>query len=85
MPFTSSVFKIYLKCIYGTTVSNLGRHSAKADVIADMKSKIILSRWQFCTDVIFSATSKVQNYQNKIEEKFLYSNKCMLATYFREF
>ena len=50
--------------------SNSRRHSANADVIADVKSKIILSRQQFFADVIFSATSKVQNYQNKTGEKF---------------
>ena len=62
-------------------LSNPHRHSANADV----KSKIILSCWQFFADVIFSATSKVQNYQNKTGEEFLYSNKCVFTTYFKEF
>ena len=41
------------------------QHSANADVIADVKSKIIVSRQHFFADVIFSTTSEVQNYQNK--------------------
>ena len=41
------------------------RHSANADIIADAKSKIIVSRLQFFADEIFSNPSKVQNYQNK--------------------
>ena len=32
----------------------------------------------------FSATSKVQNYQNKTGEKFLYPNIYVLTTYFKE-
>ena len=36
-----------------------------ADIIADAKSKIIVSRLQFFADEIFSNPSKVQNYQNK--------------------
>ena len=47
------------------SLSNSRQHSANANVIADMKSKITVSRRQFFADVIFSATSKVQNYQNK--------------------
>ena len=66
-------------------LSNPRRHSANADVIVDMISKIILSCWQFFADIIFSATSKVQNCQNKTGEEFLYSNKCVFTTYFKEF
>ena len=54
-------------------------------MIATVKSKIILLRRLFFADMTFSATSKVQNYQNKTGEKSLYSNKCVLATYFQEF
>ena len=47
------------------SLSNSRRHSANADV----KSKIIVARRHFFADVIFSATSKVQNYQNETGEK----------------
>ena len=43
------------------SLSNSRRHSANADVIVDVKSKIIVSRRHFFSGVIFSATSKVQN------------------------
>ena len=56
---------------YYTSLSNSRRHLPNADVIADVKSKIIELRRHFFADVIFSATSKVQNYQNKIGEKDL--------------
>ena len=56
-----------------------------ADVIADVKSKIIVSHQHFFADIIFSATSKVQNYQNKTGEKYLYPSKYMLTTYFKGF
>ena len=71
-----------------SSLSNSGRHSANANVIADLKSKIIVSRRHFFADVIFSATSKVQNYQNKTAEKYLYLKKYLkyrLTTYFKEF
>ena len=58
-----------------SSLSNSRRHSANADVIAHVKSKIILSRRHFFADVIFSSTSKIQNYQNKTREKFLYPSK----------
>ena len=67
------------------SLSNSRRHSANADVIADVKSKIIVSRRHFFADVIFSATLKVQKYQNKTGEKFLYLSKYVLTTYFKEF
>ena len=38
------------------SLSNSHRHSANADVIADVKSKIIVSCRHFFADVIFSAT-----------------------------
>ena len=66
-------------------LSKSRQHSVNADVIADVNSKITVSRWNFFADVVFSATSKVQNYQNKIGEKSLYPNKYMLTTYFKEF
>ena len=54
-------------------------------MIADVKSKIIVSHQHFFADMIFSATSKVQNYQNKTGEKYLYPSKYVLTTYFKEF
>ena len=67
------------------SLSNSRWYSSNADVIADVKSKIIASRRHFLADVIFSAISKVQNYQNKTGEKFLYLSKYVLTTYFKEF
>ena len=67
------------------SLSNSRWYSANADVIADVKSKIIASRRHFLADVIFSAISKVQKYQNKTGEKFLYLSKYVLTTYFKEF
>ena len=57
------------------SLSNSRRHSANADVIANVKSKISVSPWHSFVDMIFSATSKVQNYQNKTREKSLNPNK----------
>ena len=57
------------------SLSNSRRHSANADMIADMKRKIIASSRHFFANVIFSATSKVQNYQNKTREKSLNPKK----------
>ena len=54
--------------------SNSRRHLPNADVIADVKSKIIVSRRHFFADVIFSATSKVQNYPNLYTQ----TNTCSL-------
>ena len=62
------------------SLSNSSQHLA----IADVKSKIIVSRQHFFVDMIFSAGSKVQNYQNKTGEKYLYPSKYMLTTYFKE-
>ena len=66
-------------------LSNSCRHLANADVIANVKSIIIVSRWRFFADMIFSATSKVQNHQNKTGEKSLYPSKYVLTAYFKEF
>ena len=41
-------------CVY--SLSNLRQHSANADAIADVKSKIIVSHQHFFADVIYSAT-----------------------------
>ena len=68
-----------------TSLSNSRQHLANANIIADVKSKIITLSWHFLVDMIFSATSKVQNYQNKTEVKSLSPSKHMLATYFKEF
>ena len=54
-------------------------------MIVNMKSKIIVSHWHFFADVIFSTTSKVQNYQNKTGGKDLYPSKYVLTIYFKEF
>ena len=48
-----------------------------------MKSKIAISA--FFADVIFSATSKVQNFKKKTGEKSLYPNRQVLTTYFKGF
>ena len=39
-----------------SSLSNSRRHSANADAIADVKSKIIVSCQHFFADVIYSAT-----------------------------
>ena len=70
-----------------SSLSNSCQHSANANVIDNMKSKSTVSCWDFfpIADMIFSATSKVQNYQNKTGEKDLYPSKYVLTTYFKEF
>ena len=45
------------------SLSNSYRHSANADVIADVKRKIIVTRWHFFADVVCSASSKIQNWR----------------------
>ena len=67
------------------SLSNSRLHSANADVIADMKSKITVSCRHIFVDVVFSATSKVPNYQYKTGEESLYPNKSVLTIYFMEF
>ena len=57
------------------TLSNSHHRSTNADVIADVKSKIIVSHWHFFANVVFSFTSKDQNYQNKTGEKYIYPSK----------
>ena len=56
------------------SLSNSCQHLANADMITNMKSKIIVSHQHFFADVIFSATSKVQNYQNPYTQ----TNTCSL-------
>ena len=70
-------------CYY--CLSNSCRHSANADVIANVKSKIIVSRQHFFADMIYAATSKIQNYQYKTGEKSLYPSKYVHNKYFKEF
>ena len=65
------------------SLSNSLRHSANVDMITDVKSKIIISRWHFFANVIFFTTSKIQNDQNKTWEKDLYPRKYVLTTYFK--
>ena len=63
------------------SLSTSRRHSANADVIADVKSKIIVSRRHFFVDVIFSATSqKFKTIKIKPEKIPLYTqtNTCFL-------
>ena len=69
------------------SLSNSRQHLLNADVIADVKSKIIVSRWHFFADVIFSATShKFKTIKIKTGENTpLYPNKYVLTTYFKEF
>ena len=69
---TSTALKNFL--LSPCSLSNSRWHSANADVIADVKSKIIVSRWHFFADVIFFATSKVQSYQNLYTQ----TNTCSL-------
>ena len=69
------------------SLSNSRQHLLNADVIADVKSKIIVSRWHFFADVIFSATlHKFKTIKIKTGENTpLYPNKYVLTTYFKEF
>ena len=66
--------------IFLFSLSNSRQHSVNADVAADVNSKIIVSRRHFFADVIFSLTSKVENYQKKKLEKNTYTqaNMCLL-------
>ena len=68
------------------SLSNSCQHLPNADMIANMKSKIIVSHQYFFADMIICGTSKVQNYQNKTGEKSHgYYKKYMVPTYFKEF
>ena len=60
--------------LYINSLSNSCWHSANADVIADVKSKILVSLRHFFANMIFSATSKVQNYQSNSTENSPYPN-----------
>ena len=81
--FWINSLKFYTACFYCMLSQGLSKYIE--NVIADVKSKINVSRPHFFADVIFSATSKVQNYQNKTGEKSQYSSKYVLTTYFKEF
>ena len=68
------------------SLCNSCRHSANADVIADVKSEINLLHRHFFADVIFSATSqKFKTIKIKLEKIPLYPNRCVFTTYFKEF
>ena len=62
-----------------TNLSNYLRHSANANVIADVKSKIIVScRHLIFADMIFSAT-QVHNYEYKTRENpYIQANTCII-------
>ena len=51
--------------MYQNSLYNSHLHPANDDKIADMQSEFIVSRQQFFADVIFSFTSKDQNYTEK--------------------
>ena len=55
--------------MYLYSLSNSRWHSAKAIVIADVKGKIIVSRWHFFADVIFSGTSKFKTIKILISKQ----------------
>ena len=67
---------------YSNSLPNSHQHSTYADVIANMKSKIIVSRQHFFADMIFSATSNVPNYQNKTYQRILNIFSNILALFF---
>ena len=63
------------------SLSNSRRHSANADVIADVKSKITVSRQHFFGDVIFCATWKGKFKTTKIrleKNPYTQANTCLL-------
>ena len=62
-----------------SSLSNSRRHLPNADVIPNVKSKIIISRQHFFAKVIFSVISIIQNYYDKATENSLYpQNMCLL-------
>ena len=67
-----------------SSLSNSRRHLPNADVIPNVKSKIIISRQHFFAKVIFSVISIIQNYYDKATENSLYPQN-VLITYFKEF
>ena len=67
--------------VFIASLSNSRRQSANVDVIADVKSKIIVLRRHFFADLIFSATSqKFKTIKIKPEKIPLYTqtNTCLL-------
>ena len=73
---TIVILRLIKKSYPPGSLSNSPQHLANADA----KSKIIVSRRFFFADM-FCATPKVQNYQNKTRETFLYlypNNTCLL-------
>ena len=68
-------------------VLTIRRHSANANVIANAtwNAKPLYRVGTFLPTWFFSATSKVQNYQNKTPEKSFYPSKYVLTTYLKEF
>ena len=92
--FSKKVNLLYLRCSTTqrccflhliSSLYNSLRLFANADVIVDLKSNITVSRCHFFAGVIFSATLKVQNYQNKTGKKLLYPNKACLLHISRNF
>ena len=76
-PFWSLILKKSRK--EKCSLSDSHWHLANVNVIANVKSKITVSCQQFSSDVIFSATSKVQNYQIKPEKNpYTQANMCLL-------
>ena len=63
------------------SLSNTHWHLANGDMIADVKSKIIVSRQHFFANAIFFCHFKSSNYQNKTPEKSLYPSKYVVTTY----
>ena len=70
---------------YQVVLTTSAFSKCQRDCQRNVKCKTIVSRRHFFADVIFSATSKVQNYQNKTPEKSFYPSKYVLTTYLKEF
>ena len=71
-----------VKLVSKSSLSNSCRHLANADMTVNLKKENhCITLYHCITDVIFPATSKVQNYQTKTGEKSLYPSKYVLATY----
>ena len=67
---------------YSNSPPNSHQHSKNADEIANMKSKITVSRQHFFADMIFSAISNIPNYQNKAYQGILNIFSNILALFF---
>ena len=81
MPKNNRSVTIGLNKVHEKSCTRVSEFFSPASLmIADMKSKIILSHWYFFADMIFSATSKVQNYQYKTREKYQYPSQHMFTT-----